>query len=63
LSEVDRIAKLIPNTPNITLRDALEKAPEFKQLYESSDETKQIIDWHSASKGVCATSAPMPVAW
>jgi DNA polymerase-3 subunit alpha len=51
LSEVDRIAKLIPNTPNITLRDALEKAPEFKQLYESSDETKQIIDWAQRIEG------------
>lgn len=50
LSDVDRIAKLIPSTPNITLRDALEK-PEFKQLYESSDETKQIVDWAQRIEG------------
>lgn len=50
LSDVDRIAKLIPTTPNITLRDALEK-PEFKQLYESSDETKQIVDWAQRIEG------------
>ncbi|MCE2850373.1 MAG: DNA polymerase III subunit alpha [Roseiflexaceae bacterium] len=51
LSEVDRIAKLIPANPNITLKDALEKAPEFKQLYESSGETQQIIDWAKRIEG------------
>lgn len=51
LSEVDRIAKLIPLNANITLKDALEKAPEFKQLYESSSETQQIIDWAQRIEG------------
>lgn len=51
LSDVDRIAKLIPTNANITLKDALEKAPEFKQLYESSHEIQQIIDWAQRIEG------------
>jgi DNA polymerase-3 subunit alpha len=51
LSEVDRIAKLIPSNPNITLNDALEKAPDFRQLYDSSGETQQIIDWAKKVEG------------
>jgi DNA polymerase-3 subunit alpha len=52
LSEVDRIAKLIPSTPaNTTLKDALEKVPEFRQLYESNGEAQQIIDWARKIEG------------
>ena len=52
LSEVDRIAKLIPSTPaNTTLKDALEKVPEFRQMYESNGEAQQIIDWARKIEG------------
>ncbi len=51
LSEVDRIAKLIPANPNITLDKALDKAPEFRQLYDSSGEVQQIIDWARKVEG------------
>ncbi len=33
-AEVDRIAKLIPNTPNITLEEALEKEPQLKDMIQ-----------------------------
>jgi DNA polymerase-3 subunit alpha len=52
LSDVDRIAKLIPSTPaNTTLKDALEKVPEFRQIYESNGEAQQIIDWARKIEG------------
>ena len=46
LSEVDRVAKLIPNIPGkpVTISEALEEIPEFKQLYESEDYLKELID-------------------
>jgi len=44
-SEVDRIAKLIPNELNITLNSVLEKVPEFKELYESNvGKTRELIN-------------------
>ncbi|MBI1869965.1 MAG: DNA polymerase III subunit alpha [Chlamydiae bacterium] len=42
--EVDRIAKLIPFGPKITLKDALAIEPEFKKRYEEEAEVREIID-------------------
>ena len=38
LSEVDRVAKLIPNIPGkpVTIEQALETVPEFKSAYSSA---------------------------
>ncbi|MBI5566787.1 MAG: DNA polymerase III subunit alpha, partial [Chloroflexi bacterium] len=46
LSDVDRIAKLIPAVPGkaVKLRDALETIPEFKQEYEANEQTRTLID-------------------
>jgi DNA polymerase III subunit alpha len=54
LSEVDRVAKLIPNIPGkpITLRESLVEIPEFKQLYESEDYLKDLIDTAADMEGV-----------
>ncbi len=43
-AEVDRLAKLIPNELDITLKMALEQAPELAQLYKTSEEVKQLLD-------------------
>jgi DNA polymerase-3 subunit alpha len=43
-AEVDRIAKLIPFGPKITLKDALEMEPQLKKIYEEEETVKQIID-------------------
>jgi len=40
-ADVDRIAKMIPPDPNMTLKDSLENEPELKKLYESD---RQITD-------------------
>lgn len=54
LSEVDRVAKLIPNVPGkpVTLREALETVPELKTLYEQSDYLRELIDTASSMEGV-----------
>ena len=54
LSEVDRVAKLIPNIPGklVTIKGSLEDIPEFKQLYESEDYLKDLIDTAADMEGV-----------
>ncbi len=41
---VDGIAKLIPNELGIELKDALEKAEDLKQRYDTDEEVKAILD-------------------
>ncbi|MGA4579529.1 DNA polymerase III subunit alpha [Limisphaera sp. VF-2] len=43
-SECDRLAKLIPNDPKITLARALELSPELRQAYETEEVTRELID-------------------
>ena len=42
-SEVDRIAKLIPNTLNITLRQALDQEPALQELQEKDERVRNLI--------------------
>lgn len=44
LNLCDRIAKMIPNRPGITIEEALEENPELKKEYESNSEVKKLID-------------------
>ncbi|MCR5508843.1 MAG: DNA polymerase III subunit alpha [Lachnospiraceae bacterium] len=43
-SYCDMIAKLIPNDLGITLKDALSYGQEFKKLYDSDDQARNLID-------------------
>lgn len=49
---VDRIAKLVPETLGITLKEALKISPEFRQEYESDEEARRIIDAASKLEGM-----------
>ncbi len=40
----DLVSKAVPRELNITLDSALKKSAEFKELYESSEEIKELID-------------------
>ena len=42
--EVDRVAKLIPNEPKMTLQKAIDTSQEFKEVINKSDLHKQLID-------------------
>jgi DNA polymerase III subunit alpha len=54
LSEVDRVAKLVPNIPGkpVTVQQALEEIPDLKSLYESADYLKELVDTASQMEGV-----------
>ena len=50
--DIDRIAKLIPNTPKITIHDAMESVPELKALYDSDPLAREVIDAAQKVEGV-----------
>ncbi|MCL6430108.1 MAG: DNA polymerase III subunit alpha [Anaerolineae bacterium] len=52
LSEVDRIAKLVPGGPKVTFASAMESSPELRQAYEQSDYIRDLIDKARALEGV-----------
>ncbi len=52
LSEVDKIAKLIPNLPPMTIDEALENAPDFKKAYDSAAFIKDLVDTARGMEGV-----------
>ena len=43
-SDVDRIAKMVPNTLYIKLEDAIKESPALQQVYESDGQVRQLID-------------------
>jgi DNA polymerase-3 subunit alpha len=51
LSEVDRIAKLVPEELGVTLEKAVQ-TPELKQLYDSDPEVKQLLDLAQGIEGM-----------
>ena len=54
LSEVDRVAKLIPNVPGkpTTIAMALEEVVEFKDVYQNTPFLRELIDTASKMEGV-----------
>ena len=54
LSEVDRVAKIIPNIPGkpVTIHQSLEENEEFKQIYASEPYLKELIDNAAEVEGV-----------
>ncbi|NTW01938.1 MAG: DNA polymerase III subunit alpha, partial [Oscillochloris sp.] len=52
LSEVDRVAKLIPSLPvGTTIAQALEKVPELKQIHETQPHLAEVINWAQKVEG------------
>lgn len=49
---VDRISKLIPGTPGMTLAKAFEEEPRLPELYEEDDEVREVIDMARRLEGV-----------
>ena len=44
LSDVDRLAKMVPFGPDVTLKSAMEASKEFKEAYDKNPIFKQVID-------------------
>ncbi|HEY0734624.1 MAG TPA: DNA polymerase III subunit alpha, partial [Herpetosiphonaceae bacterium] len=52
LSEVDRVAKLIPALPvGTTISQALERVAELKKIYDSEPQMRELIDWARKVEG------------
>ncbi|MFA5362672.1 MAG: DNA polymerase III subunit alpha [Candidatus Omnitrophota bacterium] len=51
-ADVDRIAKMIPPDPNMTLKDALKSEPELNKLYTTDPQIKGLIDTALSLEGL-----------
>lgn len=51
-AEVDRIAKLVPPDPNMTLEEAIKAEPELRNLYKSDPKITQLIRTSLALEGL-----------
>ncbi len=52
-ADVDKIAKLVPNTLNITIDDALHAEPQLKGLYDNNQKVKELLDIAKRLEGLC----------
>jgi len=52
-SEVDKIAKLVPTTLNITIKEAIEAEPDLKKEYSNSADIKKLLDIAIRLEGLC----------
>ncbi len=50
--ETDRVAKLIPVEPGITIESALVKAPELQAMYDTDDAVRDLIDSARKVEGI-----------
>ncbi len=57
LSEVDRVAKLIPVGPGKTIDGTLEEVKEFRELYENSEYLRTLIDNAKLLEGVARNAS------
>jgi len=51
-SEVDKIAKMIPATPGMTLTKAIKKVPEISGLAKQGDVHRQLIEYSQVLEGI-----------
>ena len=51
-AETDVVAKLVPNTLHITLKEALEVSPKMKEMYDGDARVKQLIDTAMSLEGM-----------
>ncbi|HPL28599.1 MAG TPA: DNA polymerase III subunit alpha, partial [Anaerolineae bacterium] len=52
LGDVDRVAKLVPGGVKVTIASALEESAELRQVYESEDYLRELIDKARALEGL-----------
>ena len=51
-AETDVVAKQVPATPHITLKEALEVSPKLKEMYETDERVKLLIDTARSLEGM-----------
>ena len=57
LPEVDRIAKMVPETLNINLEDALKESSDMQEAYKSSSDIRRLIDNARGIEGLARHSS------
>ncbi|HET7872723.1 MAG TPA: DNA polymerase III subunit alpha, partial [Terriglobales bacterium] len=55
-TDVDRIAKMVPPTLNITLDQALDDSPQLQQAYENETQIKELLDTARKLEGLVRNS-------
>jgi DNA polymerase-3 subunit alpha len=55
-ADVDRIAKMVPTTLNITLDDAIEQSPQLKEAYEKDSQVQELLDTARKLEGLVRNS-------
>jgi DNA polymerase III subunit alpha len=55
-ADVDRIAKMVPTTLNITLDDAIEESPQLKEAYEKDSQVQELLDTARKLEGLVRNS-------
>src|SRR3954462_10439818 len=53
LADIDRLTKLIPGTPGMTLKKAMDQVPDLSDLYKSNGQMKQVLDLAQKLEGLC----------
>ncbi len=56
-AETDVVAKLVPTTPHITLKEAMEASPRLKEMYDSDERVRGLIDTARALEGMPRNSS------
>ncbi|MCA9025105.1 MAG: DNA polymerase III subunit alpha [Planctomycetaceae bacterium] len=56
LKRADEIAKMVPDTLNIKLKEALKESPELNEQYTSDPQTKELIDFAMALEGLAKSA-------
>ena len=51
-AETDIVAKLVPTTLHITLREALDASPNLKEMYDEDERVKELIDTAMSLEGM-----------
>ena len=51
-AETDVVAKQVPSTPHITLQEALEASPKLKEMYDTDDRVRLLIDTARSLEGM-----------
>jgi DNA polymerase III subunit alpha len=51
-AECDRLSKMVPDDPKITLKSALDVNPEFKKAYETNENCKRILEYGFVLEGL-----------
>ncbi len=51
-SDVDKVAKLVPFLPKITLSSALDKEPQLKEIYDTNPDIKELINVAQRLEGI-----------